>query len=158
MKNTILITRDELQQQIDLKNFYMGESAKRKDPDADTKQSSKDDEELLFMFARQACNEVVTAVALRFPSISFSMDNCYIVFEFETLQEPRAHLLPILKQAITEYISNEMTLHWLLLRQPQMAQSNISLRSTLYDNVQMLFAKFYNSTKTRRRATDLAGI
>ena len=86
------------------------------------------------------------------------MDNSYIVFEFETLQEPRAHLLPILKQAMTEYIVNEMRLQWLLLRQPQMAQSCISLRNTLYDNAQMVFAKFYNSTRTRRRATDLAGI
>ena len=50
MKNTITIKRDELQQQIDLRNYYMGESAKRKDIDAATMQSSKDDEELLYMF------------------------------------------------------------------------------------------------------------
>ena len=36
MKNTITIKRDELQQQIDLRNYYMGESAKRKDTDAAT--------------------------------------------------------------------------------------------------------------------------
>ena len=56
MRNTILIKRNELQQQIDLRNFYMGESAKRKDIDADTIQSSKDDEELLLMFADRAAN------------------------------------------------------------------------------------------------------
>jgi hypothetical protein len=45
-----------------------------------------------------------------------------------------------------------------LLRQPQMAQANISLRNSLYNNVQQLFAKLYNTQKTRRRSTDLAGI
>ncbi|MBR3916820.1 MAG: hypothetical protein IKJ49_06745 [Bacteroidaceae bacterium] len=158
MKNTILIRRDELQQQIDLRNFYMGESAKRKELNADTIQSSKDDEELLFMLARQACNELVTAVALRFPSISYSIDNSYVMLEFDTAGKSREHLLPILKQAVNDYIVNEMTLQWLLLREPKMAESYIALRSTLYDNVQMLFAKFYNSTRIRRRATDLAGI
>ena len=158
MKNRILITRNELQQQIDLKNYYMGESAKRNDLNADTIQSSKDDEELLFMFARQACNELVTAVALRFPFISYTIDNDYIMFEFETAKEVRAHLLPILKETVLNYICNEVILQWLLLRKPQMAQANISLRSTLYNNVQMMFAKLYNSTKIRRRSTDLAGI
>jgi hypothetical protein len=64
----------------------------------------------------------------------------------------------MLRQGILDYLVNEVTMQWLLLRQPQMAQANISLRSSLYSNVQHLFAKFYNSTKVRRRATDLAGI
>ena len=70
MRNTITIERNGLQQQIDLRNHYMGESAKRKDPDATTIQSSKDDKDLLRMFIDRACNELVTAVALRFPYIS----------------------------------------------------------------------------------------
>ena len=136
----------------------MGESAKRKDPDADTIQSSKDDEELLITFARQACNELVTAVALRFPLITYSVDSENISLEFETMDAKRLYLLPMLKQSITDYLTNEVTMHWLLTRQPQMAQSCIALRNKLHDNVQFLFAKFYNTVKTRRRSTDLAGI
>lgn len=158
MKNTITIKRNELQQQIDLRNFYMGESAKRKDRDADTIQSCKDDEELLLMFMHNACNELVTAVALRFPSISYNITNKEITFSFETRDDSRAQLLPMLKQAISDYLVNEVNLHWLLLRNPQMAQSYISLRNSLYSNVQFLFAKLYNSYRLRRRATDLAGI
>lgn len=158
MKNTILIKRDELQQQIDLRNYYMGESAKRKEPDADTIQSSKDDEELLLMFAVRAANELVTAVALRFPYIAFKAEEEYLSFTFENKANSRGHILPMLQQAITDYIVNEAAMQWLLLRQPQMAQPYISLRNSLYSNVQHLFAKFYNTTKVRRRATDLAGI
>lgn len=158
MKNTILIKWNELQQQIDLRNYYMGESAKRKEIDADTIQSCNDDKELLLMFARRACNELVTAVALRFRNITCEANDEYIEFAFESNSAQLEHLIPILKQAVTDYLVNETTMHWLLLRQPQMAQPYISLRSTLYSNVQHLLAKFYNRNSPRRRPTDLAGI
>ena len=158
MKNTITIKRSELQQQIDLKNFYMGESAKRKDKDADTIQSSKDDENLLFTFIHTACNELVTAVALRFPFISYTIDKENIIFEFETPGNKRSHLLPMLQRATADYLVNEATMHWLLLRHPEMAKSCISVRTELCSNVLFTFAKLYNTQKIRRRATDLAGI
>jgi hypothetical protein len=160
MKNTITIRRDELQQQIDLRNYYMGESAKRRDMDADTIQSSNDDKELLYMFMQRACNELVTAVALRFPYIACSTDSGSgdITVEFTTESPYPAHLLPMLRQAITDYLVNETIMQWLLLRRPDMAESYISLRNSLYINVQHLFGKIYSSKKTRRRATDLAGI
>ena len=158
MKNTITIKRSELQQQIDLKNFYMGESAKRKDKDADTIQSSKDDEDLLLTFIHTACNELVTAVALRFPFISYTIDEENIIFEFETRGNIRSHLLPMLQRATADYLVNEATMHWLLLRHPEMAKSCISVRTELCSNVLFTFAKLYNTQKIRRRATDLAGI
>lgn len=158
MENTILISWNELQQQIDLKNFYMGESAKRKDIDADTIQSCSDDKELLRIFAQSACNQLITAVAVRFPTIICNVKEEYIELVYETENVTSSHILPMLKQAITDYIVNEVIMQWLLLRQPSMAQTYISLRSSLYNNVQFLFAKIYNTKKTRRRATDLAGI
>ena len=158
MKNRITIERSELQQQIDLKNFYMGDSAKRTDKDADTIQSSKDDEELLCMFIRTACNELVTAVALRFPSISYTMDEKEIAFTIETEKEQRDNLVEMLRHSIIDYLVNEAIMQWLLLRRPGMAQVQISQRGSLYRNVQFMFAKLYNTQKTRRRATNLAGI
>ena len=158
MKNIITIEKSELQQQIDLKNFYMGDSAKRTDKDADTIQSSKDDEELLFMFVKTACNELVTAVALRFSSISYKIDNKEISFTFETEKEQRAEIIEMLRHSIIDYLVNEAIMQWLLLRRPNMAQAQISQHMSLGNNVLFMFAKIYNSKKTRRRATDLAGI
>ena len=136
----------------------MGESAKRKDRDADTIQSSKDDEDLLIAFTRTACNELVTAVALRFPSISYTIEKKEIIFEFETQDDSRSHLLPMLTQAISDYLVNETIMHWLLLRRPEFAQTTISLSKSLYNNVLFMFAKIYNTKKIRRRSTNLAGI
>lgn len=158
MKNRITIERSGLQQQIDFKNFYMGDSAKRTDKDADTIQSSKDDEELLCMFLKTACNELVTAVALRFPSIGYTIDEKEIAINFETLHDLRDDLVEMLRHSIIDYLVNEVIMQWLLLRRPNMAQAQISQRANLYRNVQFMFAKLYNTNKTRRRATNLAGI
>ena len=158
MKNRITIERSGLQQQIDLKNFYMGDSAKRTDKDADTIQSSKDDEELLCMFLKTACNELVTAVALRFPSISYTIDEENIVFSFDTPDDSRSHLLPILERAILDYLVNEVRMQWLMLRRPEAANSTLSLRPEICSNVLFTFAKLYNNRKIRRRSTNLAGI
>ena len=110
------------------------------------------------MFAAQATNELVTAVALRFPNIACEVDDDYIALTFDSVGNSHEHLQPMLRQAVTDYLVNEILMQWLLLRQPQMAQTNISLRGTLYSNVQHIFAKFYNQNKVRRRPTDLAGI
>jgi hypothetical protein len=158
MINTISIKRSELQRQIDSRNYYMGDAAKKKDPNAATIQSSKYDEEQLYMFIERACNELITAVALRFPCISFNSSEDNIEITFDTESPYPEHLLPMLEQSITGYLVNEATLQWLLLRKPEMSQSYISLRSSLYNNVQHLFAKIYSRKKLRRRATDLAGI
>ena len=136
----------------------MGDAAKRKDIDAATIQSSKEDEELLYMQVEKACNELITAVALRFPYITTKAGEENVEITFETVCDFPNHLLPLLQQAVTDYLVNETVTQWLLLRRPEMAQSRILLRTSLYNNVQNLFAKIYNRQKIRRRPTDLAGI
>ena len=136
----------------------MGESAKRKNKDADTIQSCKDDKDLLNMFMHTACNALVTAVALRFPYISYTIDEGDIEIEFETEDDQRSHLLPALQYAITDYLVNEALLQWMQLRSPELAQIYLLRHASLYNNALFMFAKMYNSKRTRRRATDLAGI
>ena len=81
-----------------------------------------------------------------------------IEIRFDTEKEYPEHLLPMLEQSIINYLVNEAIMQWLLLRRPEMAHSYISLKATLYSNVQHLFAKIYSRKRVRRRATDLAGI
>lgn len=158
MENTILIDKEILYQQIHLRNYYMGESAKRADINADTIQSSDDEKELFGMLLESACNTLVSSIALRFESSSYKITPEYVGITFTTENNSRQGLLPQLRQAIADYLVNEIALQWLLLRSPQMANSYISLRNTLYNNVQQQFAKFSNLKKVRRRPTDLAGI
>lgn len=158
MENTILIDKEILYQQIHLRNYYMGESAKRADINADTIQSSDDEKELFGMLLESACNTLVSSIALRFESASYKITPEYVGITFTTENNSRQGLLPQLRQAIADYLVNEIALQWLLLRSPQMANSYISLRNTLYNNVQQQFAKFSNLKKVRRRPTDLAGI
>ena len=136
----------------------MGESAKRNDLNADTIQSSKDDDSLLLMFTQKACNELITAVAARFPSITAQADGENISFTIKTETTPPSHIVPMLTQAITDYLVNEVNMHWMLTVKPEMAQTYISLRNGLYNNVQYILSKLYNKNRPRRRSTDLAGI
>ncbi len=158
MEHTIILDRETIEQQVHLRNYYMGEAAKRTNINADTVESCADEKELFEQFLTAALNELVSSVALRFSSASYSIEPQYVCITFTTHNSSRQALLPQLRQATSDYLVNEITLQWLLLRNPQMANSYISLRATLYNNVQQHFAKFSNLKKVRRRATDLAGI
>ena len=158
MKNTIMIDHNALQQQVDLRNYYMGEAIKRNDLNADTLQSNALDKDLFLIFLREACNELLSTVALRFASISYDIDKDYIVITIESEGEIRQHILPMLKQSINDYLVNELALQWLLLRRPDSAGNYISLRTALFQNVQQQLAKLSHTRKIRRRSTDLAGI
>ena len=157
-EKTIIIDKEHLLYQVNLKNHYMGESLKRVDINADTMQSDTDDNELFDIFIEEACNAIASSVALRFKGMRYENDGRYIAFTFITSGEPMSNILPMLKQSINDYLVNELILQWLLLRYPQMSQSYISLRPALMSNVQQQFAKLSNTRKTRRRATDLGGI
>lgn len=158
MEKSIIIDKDNLLQQVNLKNHYMGESLKRVDMNADIIQSDDDDRELFDTFIEEACNALAASVALRFKNVRYSNEEEYICFSFGVAGETVSDILPFLRQSISDYLVNEIILRWLLLRYPQMSQSYISLRSGLLSNVQQQFAKLSNTRKIRRRATDLAGI
>ena len=158
MKNTIIIDRNALQQQVDLRNHYMGDAIKRADLNADTIQSSAEERDLFLIFLRKACNELLSTVALRFASVTYDIDKDYILITIESDGEAPQHILPLLKQSINDYLVNELTLQWLLLRRPDAASSYITLRPTLFQNVQQQLAKMSRTKKVRRRSTNLAGI
>lgn len=158
MKNTIIIDRNALQQQVDLRNHYMGDAIKRADLNADTIQSSAEERDLFLIFLREACNELLSTVALRFASVTYDIDKDYILITIESDGEAPQHILPLLKQSINDYLVNELTLQWLLLRRPDAASSYITLRPTLFQNVQQQLAKMSRTKKVRRRSTNLAGI
>ena len=158
MKNTIIIDRNALQQQVDLRNHYMGDAIKRADLNADTIQSCAEERDLFLIFLREACNELLSTVALRFASVTYDIDKDYILITIESDGEAPQHILPLLKQSINDYLVNELTLQWLLLRRPDAASSYITLRPTLFQNVQQQLAKMSRTKKVRRRSTNLAGI
>ncbi len=157
MEHNILIKRNTLQEFVDTRNYYMGEALKRQDINADIMQSSEDHKKLFDMFLGSACNELTSSVALRFPSITHNITDDFVEITFDCENKNCDTLIPKLKQSIIDYLVNELTLQWLLLRRPDMANGYISLRMNLYNNVQQQFAKIYRNHK-RRRATDLAGI
>ncbi len=157
MEYNILIKKEDLVHRIDLLTHYHAESEKRKDINADIGETSFDDEELLEGFLTKAANELIAAQAGRFENISFKSNRNYIDITFVASNENGEHLTPILKQAITDYLVNEIMTQWLLIRYPAWSQTYIAMRGELHSQVKELFAAFCNK-KIRRRSTNLAGI
>lgn len=157
MEYNILIKKEELTHQIDLRTHYHAESEKRKDLNADIGETSFDDEELLNTFLSKAINELTADQSGRLENISYKINRDYLDIRFNSNDETRTNLLPILKQAITDYLVNELLTQWLLIRYPAWSQSYIAMRNELYSRVKELFAAFCNR-KIRRRPTNLAGI
>ena len=157
MEYNILIKKEELTHQIDLRTHYHAESEKRKDLNADIGETSFDDEELLNTFLSKAVNELTADQSGRLENISYKINRDYLDIRFNSNDETRTNLLPILKQAITDYLVNELLTQWLLIRYPAWSQSYIAMRNELYSRVKELFAAFCNR-KIRRRPTNLAGI
>ena len=85
------------------------------------------------------------------------MNRDYIEIRFTAGNERRPTLLPILKQAINDYLVNELMTQWLLIRYPAWSEHYIAMRNELFSHVRELFASFCNR-KIRRRPTNLAGI
>lgn len=158
MEKCILIKRDELQQEADLKTYYMGEAIKRKDADGDTIQSSTDEEELFGTFLQKAVNELAASVAMRFTSVKFNVSEEYVNITFATDEAAREDLADILRQRIKDYLVNDITYSWLNLRQTVSAGEYYQIHNLWSNKVKEIFAMFYNKRKVRRRPTDLAGI
>jgi hypothetical protein len=157
MEYNILIKKEELMHQVELRTHYHAEGEKRKDLNADIGETSSDDEELLETFLNSAINELIAAVAGRFEGISCNISSGYIEISFIGSDDTRSNIMPILKQAITDYLINELMTQWTLIRYPAWSQTYVAMRNDFFARVKELFAAFCNR-KIRRRSTNLAGI
>ena len=157
MEQTILIEKAELGHRVDLLTHYHAQGEKRKDLNADIGETSFDDEELLDTFLLKAVNELVSHQSARFEDISYRIGDDYLELSFTGTAVNSARMLPLLKQAIVDYLVNELMIQWLLIRYPAWSQPYIAMKSELLRSVKDLFASFCNK-KIRRRPTNLAGI
>ena len=157
MEQTILIEKGELAHRVNLLTHYHAQGEKRKDLNADIGETSFDDEELLNTFLQKATNELVAQQAPRLQNISYRITDDYLEISFTATAKNSFHMLPLLKQAIVDYLVNELMTHWLLIRYPAWSQPYIAMRKELERNMKELFAAFCNR-KIRRRSTNLAGI
>ena len=157
MEYEILIKKNELLYQVNLRTYYHAKGEKRKDLNADIGETSVEDEELMDLFITKTINELISEQIGRFENISFKTNEEYINLKFKSNNNINDESLSIMKQLLTDYLVNELMVQWLLIRQRSWSDSYISMRSELYKRIRELFAIFCNK-KIRRRPTDLAGI
>jgi hypothetical protein len=157
MEYEIIIKREELLHQMNLRTHYHAECEKRRDPDADVGETSVDDEEIIDTFLRNSVNAIVMEQRERLKDISCKLTDGYLSVKFTAPVEGRDNLLSMLKQSLTDYLVNELLIQWLFIRQRSWSDSYVAMRSEFYNRVRDIFASFCNR-RIRRRPTNLAGI
>ena len=158
MKYEIFINKEELFHRVELLTHYHSEADKRNDLNADIGETSPDDDELMDGFVRKAINELVTPQTARLGDIETDTARDCIYLGFTGADnEANETVLPILKQAIEDFLVNELMTQWLMIRRRVWSDTYIAMRNELYDKVQGLFDRLSNR-KIRRRSTGLGGI
>lgn len=157
MEYEVIIKKSEIQQQVNLRTHYHSEGEKYKDPDANKGEASTDDEELIEMYLQKSLGRLVAEHTERLKDITFRNDEQYISLKFNSSDDNRLSLLPLLKQTLTDYLVNEIMIEWLLVRQRAWSDPYIAMRGELHRQVKDVLAQFCNR-KIRRRSTNLAGI
>lgn len=157
MEYEIIIKKEDLLHRVNLRTYYHAECEKRRDPDSDVGETSVDDEEIINTFLNNSINAIVVEQRERLKDICYKVTDGYLNLKFTTVVEERDNLLPMLKQALTDYLVNELLIQWLFIRQRAWSDSYVAMRSEHYNRVRDIFASFYNR-RIRRRSTNLAGI
>lgn len=157
MEYEIIIKKEDLLHRVNLRTHYHAECEKRRDPDSDVGETSVDDEEIINTFLNNSINAIVVEQRERLKDICYKVTDGYLSLKFTTVVEGRDNLLPMLKQALTDYLVNELLIQWLFIRQRAWNDSYVAMRSEHYNRVRDIFASFHNR-RIRRRPTNLAGI
>jgi hypothetical protein len=157
MEYEIIIKKEDLWHRVNLRTHYHAECEKRRDPDSDVGETSVDDEEIINTFLNNSINAIVVEQRERLKDICYKVTDGYLSLKFTTVVEGRDNLLPMLKQALTDYLVNELLIQWLFIRQRAWSDSYVAMRSEHYNRVRDIFASFHNR-RIRRRPTNLAGI
>ena len=158
MRHEIFINKEELLHRVELLTHYHSEADKRNDLNADVGEVSPDDAELMETFIRKAIYELIAPQAARLGEITFNTTGDGICISFTGGDNgSQISAVPILKQAIEEFLVNELMTQWLMVRRRSWSDTYIAMRNELYDKVQRLFDRLSNR-KIRRRSTGLAGI
>ncbi len=158
MKYEIFINKEDLLHRVELLTHYHYEADKRNDINADIGTASSDDDELMEGFMRKAMYELITPHTARLGEIEIDTGRDCIYLSFTGADNPNHEtVVPILKQAIEEFLVNELMTQWLMIRRRTWSDTYIAMRNELYDKVQGLLDRLSNR-KIRRRSTGLAGI
>lgn len=129
----MIIYIDSLLQEINILNWYQGESAKRYDDNADKVQTCQDQQDALLFHLRSVVVDILQFANPNRVKFTCEYKDDSLVFSLSPLREGREYMLDILKEAIRQYLIYEIRRLWLMNVKPDMADA--SLRETLRENI-----------------------
>lgn len=147
---------EDLLREINILNWYRGESAKRGEPDAVVVQSGADEQDALMYHVRAAVNVVVLLANPNKVKFACEYADDALHFSLSPVRVGREYLMEVLRNAIRQFIVYEVRRLWMMTVRPEWADA--SLREELLASIRMAMSGVTTQNRVRRRATDLAGI
>ena len=133
----MIIYIEDLFREINILNWYKGESVKRHDDNADKVQTCQDQQDALMYHLRNAVTDVLSFANLNWMKFTCEYQNDSLVFSLSPLREGREHLLELLKNCIRQYLVCEIRRLWMMNIRPDWADATQreSLRQNIIDTM-----------------------
>lgn len=152
----IELYNEDILREVDILNYYKGEAMKRKDADAVSIETAKEQQDALLYHIRAAVNDVLLLANPRITTFTAENTEDKLVFSLSPVRDNTEHLQPIIKESIRQYLIYEVRRLWMRNVRPDLADD--SMRSILLSNIATPLRSTVKAERVRRRATNLAGI
>ena len=152
----IELYNEDILREVDILNYYKGEALKRKDADAVSIETAKEQYDALTKHLRAVVNDVLLLANPRITTFTAEDTEDKIIFSLSPVRENTEHLQPIIKESIRQYLVYEVRRLWMRNVRPDFADD--SMRAILLSNIATPLRSTVKAAKVRRRSTNLAGI
>lgn len=152
----IELYNEDIFREVDILNYYKGEALKRKDADAVSIETAKEQQDAFIYHLRAAVNDVLLLANPRITTFTAENTEDKLIFSLSPVRENTEHLQPIIKESIRQYLVYEVRRLWMRNVRPDFADD--SMRAILLSNIATPLRSTVKAAKVRRRSTNLAGI
>lgn len=152
----IELYNEDILREVDILNYYKGEAMKRKDADAVSIETAKEQQDALLYHLRAAVNDVLLLANPRITTFTAENTEDKLVFSLSPVRDNTEHLQPVIKESIRQYLIYEVRRLWMRNVRPDLADD--SMRTILLSNIATPLRSTVKAERVRRRATNLAGI
>lgn len=121
----MIIYIEDILREADILNWYRGEAAKQKEPEAVAAQSNKETQDAMLYHLRLAVMTVLNMANRN--RVRFTCDDVDdgLVFSIAPIREGREYVLPVLKENIRLFLVAEIRRLWMMNVRPEWADATM---------------------------------
>lgn len=152
----MIIYIEDILREVDILNWYRGEAAKQKEPEAVVTQSNSETQDAMLYHLRQAVVEVLNLANANRVKFTCENKDDALVFSLSPLRAGREYCLSILKECIRLFLVAEVRRLWMMNIRPEWADA--TMRESLLANIRKVMNDATAMGEKVRRRCAIMGI